>query len=201
MLNIDWKLIAENNPETLKKFLEYLTVDQEISNITTMDVTLGYYDGDGYYTGKLCVYLNSDLLKILDFFDQYGLHLNCVAHKFGGVICYAIEMYMEDWSQCGIPKRSEALKRGIERAFGELKPYLKINDILNQITDDNSPEYQVGVLLNIESVMPRPKRNRITNVEMVKKYLSDHITKGGHITATSHCKFLGVNPHAHTFIK
>lgn len=71
---------------------------------------------------------------------------------------------------------------------------------MNQIENANSPEYQVGILLNIECEMPKAKRKRIRNVEMVQKYLLRHTSKGGQTSAYSHCLFLGVDPDGRSFL-
>lgn len=122
MLDIDWKLIWGNNLETLQKFLEYYLKLETVSYIKATDTGISYFDEASEAYDKVWYHdLNRDILKIITFFDDNGLHIKCAPHMVGGKTKYYAEIEGGNWAEMGNHTRAEAYKAAIEKAFEELK--------------------------------------------------------------------------------
>lgn len=67
------------------------------------------------------------------------------------------------------------------------------------LIDVNEKGFIIGVLKNIEREMPKAKRKRLTNLQVIKMYLLARTEKAGRTSCYEQCLLLGVNPDGFTF--
>jgi hypothetical protein len=70
---------------------------------------------------------------------------------------------------------------------------------VSSVDDPSSREWQLGVLRNIEALMPKSRRKYTPNWKMVQTFLLSHTCKGGSTSSYRHCHFLGIDPDAYKF--
>ena len=64
---------------------------------------------------------------------------------------------------------------------------------------DFNREFQIGILKNIERLMPKETRRHKPNWVIVMDYLLAHTSRGGSTSAYEHCGYLGIDPDGKTF--
>lgn len=72
-------------------------------------------------------------------------------------------------------------------------------EMKSSIENADSKEWQLGVLRNIERLMPKAHRKRNYNWAIVRDYLLQHTRKGGRTSAHMHCDWLGIDPDGFSF--
>lgn len=60
-------------------------------------------------------------------------------------------------------------------------------------------DFILGVLKNIETEMPKAKRKRMTNIQVVMRYLLARTEKAGRTSCYEQCQLLGIDPYGFTF--
>lgn len=60
-------------------------------------------------------------------------------------------------------------------------------------------KFQLGIMRNVERQISVQKRKSMQNWQLVQDYLLQHTSKGGSTSCYQHCRFLGVDPEAHSF--
>ncbi len=70
---------------------------------------------------------------------------------------------------------------------------------MEQIIDANDPKYLLGVLKNVEQVMPKTWRKNNSNVAIVRDILMSHTSKGGRTSSYEMCQYLGIDGDDYTF--
>lgn len=60
-------------------------------------------------------------------------------------------------------------------------------------------DFIIGVLKNIEREMPKAKRKRLNNIQVIQRYLLARTECAGRTSCYIQCKLLGIDPDAYTF--
>ena len=61
-------------------------------------------------------------------------------------------------------------------------------------------DFIIGVLKNIEIQMPKAKRKRLNNLQIVMRYLLARTEKAGRTSCYEQCLLLDINPDGYTFL-
>lgn len=73
-------------------------------------------------------------------------------------------------------------------------------DGVSNLIDGVDPEKIIlDILKNIEDEMPKAKRKRTTNWQIVSDYILRRTRKGGCTSSRMQCRLLGVDPDGYTF--
>lgn len=72
---------------------------------------------------------------------------------------------------------------------------------MENIIDANKPEFLLGVMQNIERLLPKAVRKTRANIWIVRDYLMNVTNKGGKTSSYEMCDYLGIDPDAYTFFQ
>lgn len=72
---------------------------------------------------------------------------------------------------------------------------------MEKIIDANKPEFLLGILQNIEGLLPKQIRKSRANIWIVRDYMMNVTNKGGKTSSYEMCEYLGIDPDAYTFFK
>lgn len=61
-------------------------------------------------------------------------------------------------------------------------------------------DFIIGVLKNIEIQMPKAKRKRLNNLQIVMRYLLARTEKAGRTSCHEQCLLLDIDPDGYTFL-
>jgi len=70
---------------------------------------------------------------------------------------------------------------------------------MKQLIELNETGFILGVLKNIEREMPKAKRKRMTNIQIVMRYLLARTEKAGRTSCYEQCQLLEIDPDGFTF--
>lgn len=72
---------------------------------------------------------------------------------------------------------------------------------MRNLIEIKEDDFILGVLKNIEREMPKAKRKRMTNIQIVMRYLLARTEKAGRTSCYEQCHLLEIDPDGFTFFK